>query len=342
MQDEPRPEDILTIVAGFLRSEVMPALSGRTAFHVRVAANAVDLAARQARLGPLGEKAELERLRAMFGAPEGELAELNARLADELANGEADLSDPAVREHLWRTTLDKIAVDQPNYASYRRTLGLFSGTMAVVGGIIGSGIFINPAIVAKRVGSASLTLGVWVLGGVVALIGAFCFGELSQRRPRAGGSYVYIREALGELPAFLYGWALLLVMATGAIAAVAYTFASYFTRLAGLDAALITPIAAAAILLFMLSHIYLGTTGKTVGALFRMMFTGWHERGGVIMPGMIRRPPTSWTSSCGKRCVRSVNSPTSTISLPVREISSRRQVLHNGSSTSSMAASITS
>lgn len=122
MQDEPRPEDILTIVAGFLRSEVMPALSGRTAFHVRVAANAVDLAARQARLGPLGEKAELERLRAMFGAPEGELAELNARLADELANGEADLSDPAVREHLWRTTLDKIAVDQPNYASYRRTL----------------------------------------------------------------------------------------------------------------------------------------------------------------------------------------------------------------------------
>ncbi len=134
-------------------------------------------------------------------------------------------------------------------AGYRRTLGLFSGTMAVVGGIIGSGIFINPAIVAKRVGSASLTLGVWVLGGVVALIGAFCFGELSQRRPRAGGSYVYIREALGELPAFLYGWALLLVMATGAIAAVAYTFASYFTRLAGLDAALITPIAAVAILL---------------------------------------------------------------------------------------------
>jgi APA family basic amino acid/polyamine antiporter len=92
--------------------------------------------------------------------------------------------------------------------TYRRTLGLFSGTMAVVGGIIGSGIFNNPAIVAQRVGTAGLTLGVWVLGGAVALIGAFCFGELGQRRPQAGGTYVYLREALGPLPAFLYAWAL--------------------------------------------------------------------------------------------------------------------------------------
>jgi len=118
--------------------------------------------------------------------------------------------------------------------TYRRTLGLFSGTMAVVGGIIGSGIFNNPAIVAQRVGTAELTLGVWVLGGAVALIGAFCFGELGQRRPQAGGSYVYLREALGPLPAFLYAWALLLVMATGAIAAVAVTFANYALSLAGM------------------------------------------------------------------------------------------------------------
>ncbi len=118
--------------------------------------------------------------------------------------------------------------------TYRRTLGLFSGTMAVVGGIIGSGIFNNPAIVAQRVGTAGLTLGVWVLGGAIALIGAFCFGELGQRRPQAGGSYVYLREALGPLPAFLYAWALLLVMATGAIAAVAVTFANYALSLAGM------------------------------------------------------------------------------------------------------------
>lgn len=121
--------------------------------------------------------------------------------------------------------------------------------MAVVGGIIGSGIFMNPAIVAQRVGSAGATLGVWVLGGAIALIGAFCFGELGQRRPRAGGSYVYLREALGPLPAFLYAWALLLVVATGAIAAVAYTFASYAVPLAGLDASMATPLAVLAILL---------------------------------------------------------------------------------------------
>ncbi len=139
-----------------------------------------------------------------------------------------------------------IAMTTP--VTYRRTLGLFSGTMAVVGGIIGSGIFINSAIVAQRVGTAELTLGVWVLGGVLALIGAFCFGELGQRRPEAGGQYVYLREALGPLPAFLYAWALLLVIATGAIAAVAVTFANYATPLLGLPAQAGLPLAAAAIL----------------------------------------------------------------------------------------------
>jgi APA family basic amino acid/polyamine antiporter len=132
--------------------------------------------------------------------------------------------------------------------AYRRTLGLFSGTMAVVGGIIGSGIFINSAIVAQRVGTASLTLGVWILGGVLALIGAFCFGELGQRRPEAGGQYVYIREALGPLPAFLYAWALLLVIATGAIAAVAVTFANYTSALLGLGPEASLPLAGSAIL----------------------------------------------------------------------------------------------
>jgi basic amino acid/polyamine antiporter, APA family len=110
---------------------------------------------------------------------------------------------------------------------YRRSLGLFSGTMAVVGGIIGAGIFLNPAIVAQRVGTSALTLEVWALGGAVALIGAFCFGELGQRLPQAGGTYVYLREGLGPLPAFLYAWALLLIIATGSIAAVAVVFANY-------------------------------------------------------------------------------------------------------------------
>ena len=106
--------------------------------------------------------------------------------------------------------------------------------MAVVGGIIGGGIFRTPASVAERAGSVGLTLAVWITGGVVALAGAFCFGELGARRPRAGGGYVYLRETFGPLPAFLYGWTLLLVIATGAIAAVAVLFADYALPLLGL------------------------------------------------------------------------------------------------------------
>jgi APA family basic amino acid/polyamine antiporter len=131
---------------------------------------------------------------------------------------------------------------------YSRRLGLFSGTMLVIGGIIGAGIFLNPAIVAERVRTPFLTLAVWVLGGLIALAGAFCFGELGNRKPRAGGGYVYLRDAYGLLPAFLYGWALLLVMATGAIAAVAVTFARYLAVLLALPDAAILPVAIAAIL----------------------------------------------------------------------------------------------
>src|SRR6266704_3669640 len=133
--------------------------------------------------------------------------------------------------------------------TYARRLGIFSATMAVMGGIIGSGVFLGPQIVAARVGSAGLTLVAWVVGGVIALAGAFCFGELGARRPRAGGGYVYLREAFGPLSAFLYGWALLLVIATGATAAVAVTFASYTVALLGLPLQATLPLAIGAILL---------------------------------------------------------------------------------------------
>jgi basic amino acid/polyamine antiporter, APA family len=154
-------------------------------------------------------------------------------------------------------------------SGYARRLGLFSGTMAVVGGIIGGGIFRTPAAVAERAGSADVTLAVWVVGGAVALAGALCFGELGARRPRAGGGYVYLREAWGPLPAFLYGWALLLVIATGAIAAVAVMFADYTLALFGLPARLTLPLAIGAIVL--LSGInYLGVRS---GALTQNVFT---------------------------------------------------------------------
>ncbi len=147
--------------------------------------------------------------------------------------------------------------------TYARKLGLFSGTMAVIGGIIGAGIFRTPAAVAERVPSPGLALAAWILGGAIALAGAFCFGELGQRRPKAGGGYVYLRETWGSLPAFLYGWALLLVIATGAIAAVAVTFASYALALTGLSDRLTVPVAIGAIV-FLSGVNYLGVKPAAV------------------------------------------------------------------------------
>ena len=114
-----------------------------------------------------------------------------------------------------------------------RRLGLFDATMIVMGGIIGSGIFMNPYVVARQVHSPALILGVWIFGGVIALGGAFVWAELSARRPQVGGQYAYMREAFHPLVAFLYGWVLLLVIQTGGMAAVAVTFARYFIELTG-------------------------------------------------------------------------------------------------------------
>jgi APA family basic amino acid/polyamine antiporter len=130
---------------------------------------------------------------------------------------------------------------------YARRLGRFTATMLVIGGIIGSGIFLNPAVVAARVRTPGLILGTWMLGAVVALIGAFVFAELGRRRPLAGGSYAYIREAFGPLPGFLYAWSLLLVIAAGATAAVAMTFAGYAVSLLGWGDAAQRPLAVGAI-----------------------------------------------------------------------------------------------
>ena len=114
-----------------------------------------------------------------------------------------------------------------------RRLGLFDATMIVMGGIVGSGIFINPYVVARQVHTPFLILGAWLAGGAVALAGAFVYAELAARRPEVGGQYAYLREAFHPSVAFLYGWALLLVIQTGGMAAVAVTFARYFSELTG-------------------------------------------------------------------------------------------------------------
>src|ERR687893_3166974 len=114
-----------------------------------------------------------------------------------------------------------------------RRLGLFDATMIVMGGIVGSGIFVNPYVVARQVSTPFLILGAWLAGGAVALAGAFVYAELAARRPEVGGQYAYLREAFHPGIAFLYGWALLLVIQTGGMAAVAVTFARYFSELTG-------------------------------------------------------------------------------------------------------------
>jgi APA family basic amino acid/polyamine antiporter len=110
---------------------------------------------------------------------------------------------------------------------------VFDATMLVMGGIVGSGIFMNPSVVARQVHSPFLILGVWVAGGVLAMLGAFIWAELATRLPEAGGQYVYLREAYHPSVAFIYGWVLLLVTQTGGMAAVAVTFARYFREITG-------------------------------------------------------------------------------------------------------------
>ena len=118
-----------------------------------------------------------------------------------------------------------------------RRLTLFDATMVVMGGIIGSGIFVTPAEVARHVTTPFLIVGVWILGGLVALSASFVYAELAARRPEVGGQYAYLRDAYGPMPAFLYGWALLLVIQSGGMAAVAITFARYFADLVHLPLA---------------------------------------------------------------------------------------------------------
>jgi uncharacterized protein DUF6285 len=121
MQDEPTPEELIKAVADFLRNDIAPAMTGHNAFKLRVAINALDLVTRQLELADASDRAEVARLSRLLGRP-GSLAELNRALAEGIGKGEIDLKMPGLPEHLWQTTLDKLAVDQPNYASYRREL----------------------------------------------------------------------------------------------------------------------------------------------------------------------------------------------------------------------------
>ena len=111
--------------------------------------------------------------------------------------------------------------------SFRRSLGPFDATMIVAGSMIGSGVFIVSADIARTLGSPLLVLVAWIVTGMLTLIAAASYGELAGLFPQAGGQYVYLRESFGRLAGFLYGWTLFTVIQTGTIAAVAMAFAKY-------------------------------------------------------------------------------------------------------------------
>ena len=121
MQDDPTPAELVKAVADFLRADVMPEISGHAAFKLRVGVNALDLVVRQLTLSQASDDAEHTRLVQIMGL-HGTLDDLNRDFADGIAKGEIGLHGPGVADHLWQTTMEKLAVDQPNYASYRQEL----------------------------------------------------------------------------------------------------------------------------------------------------------------------------------------------------------------------------
>ena len=179
--------------------------------------------------------------------------------------------------------------------SFNRALGPFDATMVVIGGIIGSGIFINPYIVAQRLDSSVLVLASWAAGGAIALAGAYSYAELGALFPRAGGQYVYLRDAYHPLAGFLYGWALLALIESGAIAAVAITFATYALRLIGRPDVAAVPVAVGAIVLLSIIN-YLGVKpGSRVLNVFVVLKVA--ALGVIIMAGALVPGSPGWWSA---------------------------------------------
>jgi hypothetical protein len=125
MQDRPGAEQLLEAVAAFLREQVVPSTTGPLAFHARVAANALDIARREVMLAPAAEARERNELAALLHTdPNVDVAQMNRRLCDEIARDTMDLQTPGLTDALWRVTLDKLAIDQPSYETYRRAITL--------------------------------------------------------------------------------------------------------------------------------------------------------------------------------------------------------------------------
>jgi APA family basic amino acid/polyamine antiporter len=145
------------------------------------------------------------------------------------------------------SAVQKSVSGETSSTGYVRALSVWDASMVVVGGVIGSGIFLTPAAIAQQTSSSVEQLIAWAIGGLIALTGALCYAELGARRPSAGGGYVYLREAFGLIIAFVYGWNLLVVNHSGAIAAVATVFVEYAGAALGITVADPRPFAVATI-----------------------------------------------------------------------------------------------
>ena len=171
-----------------------------------------------------------------------------------------------------------------------RRLGAFDATMIVMGGIIGAGIFVNPSVVARQVHTPGLVLGAWMIGGAIALIGAFVYAELAALRPRVGGQYAYLRDAYHPIVAFLYGWTLLLVVQTGGMAGAAIIFGRYLRELSGVG---ISEQAAAALTLGVLTLV--NCLGVRAGSNLQsaLMITKLAAIVGLVGVGLFMSPATT-------------------------------------------------
>jgi APA family basic amino acid/polyamine antiporter len=185
-----------------------------------------------------------------------------------------------------------------------RRLGPFDATMIVMGGIIGAGIFSNPYVVAQQVHTPLLILGAWAVGGLIALAGAFIYAELSSNVTASGGQYVYLRDAMHPLVAFLYGWSLLFVIQTGGMAAVALIFANHLFELLGvqsseLSAALLGSAALVLLTLINCIGVRAGSVTQNVFMILKLIAIATLVILGLLLASPAHNPTATTTSSTG-------------------------------------------
>jgi basic amino acid/polyamine antiporter, APA family len=182
--------------------------------------------------------------------------------------------------------------------SLARKLGLFDATMLVMGGIVGSGIFINPYVVAQQVHTPALILGAWIFGGIIGVGGAFIWAELAATLPEVGGQYAYLRQAYHPSVAFLYGWVLLLVIQTGGMAAVSITFARYFLELTGIHAQDWIVATTALVVLTLINCLGVKTGGRTQSALMVMKIVAISA---LVIAGLVLTGKHATTTTAAER-----------------------------------------